>query len=124
MGDTWESYRLKNLGPKSCYIAGKIKDCLNYEELFEQAKIEVAKLALVPISPLDLHGDLIKYDHLGLIQKSLEFMKTDVTILVRCSNVYALNNWQKSNGATIEIGLARYLNLNIIYQPLPIDEEF
>lgn len=104
---TWESYRLKNLSNKSCYIAGGITGITNFVELFDQAKAEVSKLSLVPISPLDLITSE-DYD---------ECMKVDLTVMMRCSNVYALNNWRTSKGANLELLIAKFLHLNIIYQP-------
>lgn len=111
---TWESYRLKNLSNKSCYIAGKIKDCINHVELFDQAKAEISKLALVPISPLDL---ITSEDY-------IECMKVDLTVMMRCSHVYVLNNFKTSRGANLEILVAEFLGLNIIYQPETLDEVY
>lgn len=105
--DSWRDYKLKNLSDKSCYIAGKIKDCPNFKELFQNGKSEVQKLGLVPISPLDL---IESTDY-------IECMKVDLTVMMRCSNIYILNNYETSNGALMEVIIAKFLNLKIIYQP-------
>lgn len=106
MSDTWRDYKLKNL-LGSCYIAGKIKDCSDFKERFQLAKSEVQKLGFVPISPLDLI-ESTDYD---------ECMKVDLTVMMRCCAVYALNNWKESKGATMEVTVAAFLHIPIHYQP-------
>lgn len=105
MINMWRDYVLPNL-KGSCYIAGKIKDCIDYKERFQAAKVEVQKLGLVPISPIDL----IKSDDYD------ECMKVDLTVMMRCCAVYALKNWTDSKGATMEVNLARFLHIPIHYQ--------
>lgn len=95
---------------KKCYIAGKI-GALPPEEvsrLFDQGKMEVDLFGLQPVSPLDLphtHG-----------RSWSEYMREDIAALLQCSHLYALNNWQNSRGAKIEVQLAKDLGLTIIYQ--------
>lgn len=107
--DTWRDYKLKNLSKQSTYIAGKIGDCSNFEELFHQGQIEVQKLGLVPISPIELN--------LPYPEEYMECMKVDITVLMRCSNIYMLRNYKDSKGAMMELTIAQFLGLNIIYQP-------
>lgn len=96
---------------KRCYIAGKIGDLLEqeYKANFEQGKVEVQEMGMIPVSPVDLphnHGRTWK-----------EYMVEDLNELTKCDHVYALNNWNNSKGARIEINLAKSLGINVIYQP-------
>lgn len=95
---------------KKCYIAGKIGNLpkAEYELNFEQAKVEVRELGFEPISPVDLpheHG-----------RTWGEYMREDLTEMLKCDSVYALRNWRLSPGATIEINTALSVGLNIIHQ--------
>lgn len=94
-----------------CYIAGKIGDLpeLVYHANFNKAKQEVLDLGMQPTSPCDIH------DHC-LHNNWLDYMRCDLKELLTCDNVYALNNWIDSPGATVEINLAVSLGLNVIYQ--------
>lgn len=107
--DTWRDFKLKNLSKQSTYIAGKIGGCSNFEELFKQGAIEVQKLGLVPISPIELNQPQP--------EGYMECIKVDITVLMRCSNIYMLRNYKNSKGAMMELSIAQFLGLNIIYQP-------
>lgn len=94
-----------------CYISGKITGIENKaNELFEKGCYEAEKLGLGnPVNPMTL-----PHDH----DKSwINFMKEDVKAMLDCENVYMLNNWKDSKGATIEHDIAKSLGLNIVYQP-------
>lgn len=95
---------------KKCYIAGKIGDLpeAEYKSNFEKAKREVFELGFIPVSPVDLpheHG-----------RTWGDYMKEDLIEMLKCDCVYALRNWRRSPGATIEINTALAVGLNIIHQ--------
>lgn len=94
-----------------CYIAGYIGDLPEavYKANFSRAKDEVRALGFEPVSPCDLphcHG-----------KTWCEYMREDLIALLTCQHVYALSNWRKSPGATIEINLALSVGIHIIHQP-------
>lgn len=92
------------------YVAGKIGGLSEqqYTELFKRGAAEAEALGYEAITPLDF-----PHDH----DKSWQsYMKEDVTEMLKCDAVYALNNWRHSPGATIEIDIALKLGLNIIHQ--------
>jgi len=102
-----DSYQSR-IGKEKCYIAGKITGLDNYKELFEAAEHCVKKLGLQPVNPVTL-----PHRH----NKSWEaYMQECLISMLPCPNVYALNNWQDSKGASIEVKLAIALNKNIMYE--------
>lgn len=92
------------------YIAGKIGDLpeAEYKANFEQGKAEVLALGFTPVSPVDLphnHG-----------KSWSEYMKEDLTEMLKCDGIYALRNWRLSPGAVIEIKTGLSVGLHIIHQ--------
>jgi hypothetical protein len=95
---------------KKCYIAGKIGDLpeAEYKANFENAKAEVLQMGYEPVSPVDLphkHG-----------RTWSDYMREDLTEMLKCEAVYAMRNWRQSPGATIEINTALSVGLNVIHQ--------
>ena len=95
---------------KKCYIAGCIGNLTEaeYTANFEKAKLEVMELGFDPVSPLDLphnHG-----------KTWCEYMREDLIEMLKCHSLYALSNWRKSPGATIEINTAVSVGMHIIHQ--------
>lgn len=95
---------------RKCYIAGKIGDLPEevWRRNFELAKYVVDSMRMIPVSPVDL-----PHDH----DKSWQnCMREDLTALLQCDCVYAQSNWKDSNGARIEVGLAKSLGIEVIDQ--------
>lgn len=97
---------------KKCYIAGKITGQLKktYEAKFRAAEIAVSILGYDHVNPCTLNHDHDKSYY--------SYLKTALMAMLECNAVYALSDWQESNGANIEIDLAKKLGIYIIYQPI------
>lgn len=94
-----------------CYIAGKITG-LPMDRValkFTLAKQEVEAMGFTPVSPLDV-------DHSKHGQSWQEYMRADIRALLDCQAVYALRDWSKSPGATVEVNLAGGLHMQLIFQ--------
>jgi hypothetical protein len=94
-----------------CYIAGKIGKLPPevYTPKFEYGERVVLALGYEPVSPLTLphqHG-----------RTWAEYMKEDLSAMLTCDAVYALDNWKDSPGATVEVDIATKCGLKIMYQP-------
>lgn len=97
---------------KKCYVAGKIGDLPEevYTKKFFHAALEVQyQLGMEPILPID-----VIHDH----DKSwLNHMRADlIALLQHCDAVYACIDWRDSKGARIEVQLAIWLGIEVIYQ--------
>ena len=95
---------------KKCYIAGKIGDLPEevYKANFKRAEAEVCALFFEPVNPVELphnHG-----------KTWLEYMREDLTEMLKCDYIYAQKNWAESKGATIEVTLAIDLGIEVIFQ--------
>jgi nucleoside 2-deoxyribosyltransferase len=91
------------------YVAGRIADEKDYIAKFDRACNEVKRMGCIPVNPCNLehnHG-----------KTWAEFMVTDIKAMLDCDGVYALNDWRRSKGATIEVELAISLGKRVVYQP-------
>lgn len=115
-GRMWEEderptiYLEGEVSRNKCYIAGKITGLseAEYKANFQAAKEIVAALGYEPISPLDLphqHG-----------RTWADYLREDIAALLQCQKLFALNDWTKSRGATIEVDLAIDLGLLVHFQ--------
>lgn len=121
---------------KKIYIAGKISGECETPELMEICKNKFysyshqnqdvenvyPKSVMFYLSPDEnwyTHGLFINREYLGN-DVWQNYMKRDLTILLRCDEVHMLPDWKDSKGATIERQLA--LDLGIIVRYITITE--
>lgn len=93
---------------RKCYIAGKITGEPNFAQLFDNAVKEVTALGYIPVNPLGL-----PHNH---ARTWSDFMREDLTEMLKCHAIFILTNHITSKGATIELFVATHLGLNVIYQ--------
>ena len=94
---------------KRIYISGKITGIEKEAfDLFENAEKKLSTNMVEIVNPFKLRGE---HD------KTWEaYMKDCIHNLVKCDEVYMLENWKDSRGAIIEHALARVLRINIEYE--------
>ena len=92
---------------KKIYISGRITNNPFYKDDFAKAAAVIESAGCEAVNPTDeeIPGD-----------SWLDYMRRDIKLLVDCDGVYMLENWQESNGATIEHQLAQGLGLKIYYE--------
>lgn len=95
---------------KKIYISGQITNLafLDSFALFEQAEKELTKKGFEVINPMT-----IEHDH---DLSWLNYMRTDIKVLVDCDVIYMLSNWTNSKGAEIERKLAIDLGIDVMYE--------
>lgn len=113
--------KIIDLGLKTVYISGPMtgEENLNFEA-FEKAENKIKSLGFEVFNPhkfeeLQDEDFISKIQDLGQNETWAEYMKIDlVKMLKSCDFVLALNNWERSRGATIEIFLAKSLGLPVL----------
>lgn len=80
------------------YIAGKITGNPNYREEFAAAERKVRALGDIPLNPAVLPEGLEKAD----------YMRVCLAMLDSADAIAPLRSWTHSDGAAIEMSLARY----------------
>jgi len=102
------------------YISGPITGRA-YDEAFsefEQAEEALRNLGFTPVNPMRanwLNGD-------GKYYAWAEYMKRDIPLLLECDGLYMLPQWTKSRGASLELYIAKQLEMPIVYADGILDE--
>lgn len=102
---------------ESVYISGKItgEDLPTCIEKFKKAEDYLR--ALLPfakiINPLDL---AVKEFGIDTSEKWEVLMRFSLKHMLDCGAIFMLTDWINSEGATIELKLAKKLNFDILYQ--------
>ncbi len=91
------------------YISGAISDVPNNNrDEFEKAEIMLRDKGYEVINPLKLNH---KED-----ATHAEYMRTDLTEMLKCDGVYFLKSWRYSDGAQVEMVTALACGLNIDFE--------
>jgi hypothetical protein len=89
------------------YIAGRVTG-LNYADVvmkFRHAENQLRDAGHHPINPLT---------HVNCLAKQRDAMKICVPLLLDADAVFLLPDWEFSEGAQIEVQLARYAGIHLI----------
>jgi hypothetical protein len=91
------------------YISGKITGlCLEQARSnFADAELQLLCQGYEPVNPMTL-----PHNHAGEWE---DYMALDIAELTKCDAIYMLPDWQESNGARLELKIAKHLNKQIIY---------
>ena len=98
---------------KKIYISGRITGNKNYLDDFTHAhnvltvKFPTARI----VNPLFIVKEPFA--------DWLECMKADIKALVDCDAIYMLKGWSNSKGAMLEFIIAKYLDMQIIFEEGP-----
>jgi len=114
--------KIYDLNLKKVYISGPMSGItdLNFPE-FEKAEIKMKSFGFEVFNPHKFEEQKTE-KFLNKIKNSndndswIEYMKVDIVkMLQECEFVLALNNWERSRGATVELFLAKSLGMPIIH---------
>ena len=103
---------------RKIYISGQITglEIYEYSTKFNNAEIELINIVIKCTYVNKIINPLYVKPLFG-IKKWFFFMITDIWELLKCNEIYMLNNWEKSRGAKIEHAIANMLKYKIMYQP-------
>lgn len=94
---------------KKIYISGKITGIeIEAPALFAKAEKELQAKGFETVNPMTLNHNHDKSWH--------AYMKQDIKALCDCDSIYMLANWKDSKGAIIEMEIANYIGLEVIYE--------
>jgi hypothetical protein len=105
------------------YIAGPMTSYpnLNFDS-FDEACERLIDGGDIPISPADLdrlHEGWDCYPPEDLVadkEYHRRVMRRDINTIFECDAIYLLNGWKSSAGARVELALAEYLGLEVMYE--------
>lgn len=114
--------KIYDLNLKKVYISGPMSDVenLNFEE-FEKAEVKMKSFGFEVFNPHKF-PELITQEFSESIKELtkneswVKYMKVDlIKMLQQCEFVLALNNWERSRGATLELFIAKSLGMPVIH---------
>jgi nucleoside 2-deoxyribosyltransferase len=88
------------------YISGPITGVENFEEIFEQTEELLKADGFEVVNPVKVCCEMNN-------AKWIDYMRADITALMECDCLYAMEGWEKSKGASIEVNLARALGMRV-----------
>jgi hypothetical protein len=101
---------------ETIYISGPIKDIYNAKELFYSAQSKLTNEGYKVINPFEIINDNGTFVS-GSNKELYEFyLRMDIRELTFCDSIYILKGWEKSNGANIELNVAKAIGLKIYYE--------
>ena len=102
------------------YISGPISNDPYHRESFDKAEEYLKHLGYKVVNPLD-----IKEREFTGPDKDIKlwnyFMRKSIRLLMECDQIYMLEKWRESRGATIEHNLATDLSMPRMYEEEDID---
>jgi hypothetical protein len=118
---------------KKVYIAGPMrsnahKSYENYNfDAFDIAEHQLRELGMIPISPASMDRLFEGYGLYPPLEETtgnkvydqhslLRFISRDLNAIGYCDAIYMLQGWEDSKGARVELALAQFLQLEIIYE--------
>ena len=91
------------------YISGQITGIESDAPLlFAEAELQLIERGFDVVNPMTIEH---KHD-----LSWINYMRVDITELMKCKAIYMLDNWTNSKGAEIERRLAIDLGMKIIYE--------
>lgn len=91
------------------YISGKMTGVENYNKpKFDRTKVLLEAKGYEVLSPADLGAEESFEWH--------DYMRVDIALLAMCDVIYMLDDWQDSEGARVELDVARALKLEVGFQ--------
>lgn len=102
-----------NMDIKKIYISGKITGLPVQEAIakFRSAAEKIRRFGFEPVSPFD--------NGLPLEADWAEHMGKDISLLLRCDAIYLLDDYEKSEGARIELCIALHRRMPVFMNVRP-----
>jgi nucleoside 2-deoxyribosyltransferase len=105
------------------YVAGPMcgYENLNFDA-FDKAQTFLTEQGYFVISPADLDrtwedwGLYPPKDFVPSKEKKKEMILRDIKAILSCDAIYVLKGWEHSKGSAVETALAKFLDLEIIYE--------
>lgn len=97
---------------KTIYISGKITGTDDYEDRFKKAEMELRSRGFNVLNPVKV-GKWIERHLAPKIPTWVEYMKQDIKAMMSADCIYMLKGYRESEGARLELFLAKVLKYEI-----------
>lgn len=96
------------------YISGPITGVDDFEKNFQEAEDLLRRRGLEVVNPVKI-GEALEKD--GLKLEYADYMRADITELMKCDAIYMLDGSEDSEGACCEYCIAKSLNMLVLKLP-------
>ena len=110
--------RLLNLDPASIYISGKVTGTTDYKERFAKAEKKLHEMfpnALIA-NPVRVTEPIEKFSYATC-------MDVDIALLKHCDAIYMLHGYEDSEGAKLELAIAKTYHIKILREDNYVTED-
>ena len=89
---------------KRVYISGPMTGIIEYNyPAFDQAAIVLSEKGYEPVNPAAISRVLEReYAEMNLTPNRFDYLKRDISELVKCDGIFMLTGWTSSAGANLE----------------------
>lgn len=108
---------------RSIYIAGPMTGISEFNfPAFDKARDRLIAEGWAVVSPADLDrafgfDPTLYEDDCVMPEKFLaEAIRRDLEHIQKCDAIYLLDGWEKSNGALAELGVAKWMGMEVVYE--------
>lgn len=90
---------------KKWYLSGSVSNDSDFRDKFAYAEYQLEKRGFKVLNPVKHEKDGKKWSY---------YMKKDIRKLTRCQGIILLEGWQNSEGAKLELTIARGLGFEVM----------
>ncbi len=107
------------------FISGKINGCKNYRDIFSEAERKLIEIGCTTVNPCIVSDKVTRcLSSFGMKPELKDFMREDIRELCGCDDIFMLDNWTDSEGATYEFLIAKkVLGIPIFFSVESLKEE-
>ena len=92
------------------YISGAVTGTTDYKERFSKAASLLRSVGKIPLNPVKVNAQMPKETTYE------QYMKLSLAMLDLCDEIYMLDGWDNSNGASLEFNYAKTMNKKIFFE--------
>lgn len=90
---------------KKWYLSGSVSSDPDFRDKFAYAEFQLKKCGFKVLNPVKHEKDGKKWSY---------YLKKDIRKLTRCQGIILLEGWQDSEGANLELAIARGLGFEVM----------
>lgn len=105
------------------FVSGPITGCERHNfAKFDEVEKWIRGLGILVTNPAVVARSYREHDVLNDQETFRDMIRSELSVLVRCSHIFMLDGWERSTGAKRELKIALDLGLEVILEGTTSDE--